>query len=267
MSLPRYELDDQVAIVTGAGRGIGRAIAIRLAREGARVVVSDVDGRAAEKVADEVRSLGRDALALQADVARKSEVERLISTTKNKMDAIDILVNNAGVATIRPLMEVDEATWDLMQNINVKGVLFCTQAAAVQMILQKRGRVINLASGAGKVAPAPELGLGAYSASKFAVIGLTKSFALELAPYGILVNCICPGIVDTPMWDLIDREAAKRQGVQIGSVKAKNVSSIPVGRIQNPQDVANIVAFLSSADSSYITGQAVDASGGLIMFD
>jgi meso-butanediol dehydrogenase / (S,S)-butanediol dehydrogenase / diacetyl reductase len=262
--MPRYELDGQVAIVTGAGRGIGRAIALRLAKEGADVVVSDIDMHGAESVASEIRSLGRKGLALVADVSKKPQADAMVAETKSRFGKLDILINNAGVAVIRPLMETDEASWDFVQSVNVKGILFCTQAAAKEMMVRKSGRIINMASGAGKTAPARELGLGAYSVSKFAVVGLTKSFANELAPFGILVNCICPGIVDTPMWDAIDREAAKRENVPIGSVKARAVATVPVGRIQQPEDVANVIAFLASSDASYITGQAVDASGGLI---
>ena len=152
-------------------------------------------------------------------------------------------------------------------NVNAKGVLFCSQAAARQMITQgDGGRIINNASGAGKIAPGKDTPLGAYAASKHAVVGLTKQLGLELSSHRILVNCICGGIVDTPMWDLIDREIAQLEEAPVGSVKARAVAGIPLGRIQQPEDVANMVAFLASSDASYITGQAFNVCGGILPY-
>jgi len=152
-------------------------------------------------------------------------------------------------------------------NVNAKGVLLCIQAAAQQMIAQGTGgRIINNASGAGKIAPGKGTPLGAYAASKHAVVALTRQFGLELAEHQILVNCLCAGIVDTPMWDLIDREVAALEGVSEGSVKARAVAGIPLGRIQHPEDVANMVAFLASSDASYTTAQTFDVSGGLMPY-
>ena len=190
-----------------------------------------------------------------------------MSETVARFGKLDILVNNAGIAIIASLMDTDEATWDALMNVNAKGVLLCSQAAAQQMIDQGNGgRIINNASGAGKTAPGRGTPLGAYAASKHAVVALTKQFGLELSPHGILVNCVCPGIVDTPMWDLIDREIAQLEDAPVGSVKARAVARIPVGRIQQPEDVANLIAFLVSEDSSYITAQAVNVSGGLLPY-
>ena len=152
-------------------------------------------------------------------------------------------------------------------NVNAKSVLLCSQAAARQMIEQGGGgRIINNASGAGKIAPGKGMPLGAYAASKHAVVALTKQMGLELSDHGILVNCVCAGIVDTPMWDLIDRETAAQQGVPVGSVKAQAVAGVPLGRIQQPEDVANLVAFLASDDASYMTGQTYNVSGGLLPY-
>jgi meso-butanediol dehydrogenase / (S,S)-butanediol dehydrogenase / diacetyl reductase len=151
-------------------------------------------------------------------------------------------------------------------NVNAKGVLLCTQAAARQMILQgDGGRIINNASGAGKIAPGRHP-LGAYAASKHAAVALTKQFGLELAPHGILVNCVCAGIVDTAMWDLIDKEVAALERLPIGSVKQQAVDSIPVGRIERPEDVANMIAFLASDDADYITATALNVCGGLLPY-
>ena len=265
--MPRYNLEGQVAIVTGAGRGIGRAIALRLAREGCLVTVADLDGETAAQVAAEVRKLGGQALAHQVDVTCKEEVERMVGKTCEQLGNLRILVNNAGIGAVAPLLETDEKTWDALMNVNAKSVLLCSQAGARQMIEQRGGgRIINNASGAGKIAPGKDIPLGAYAASKHAVVALTKQMGLELSEHGILVNCVCAGIVDTPMWDLIDRETAARRGVEVGSVKAEAVAGIPVGRIQQPEDVANVVAFLASDDASYMTGQTYNVSGGLLPY-
>ena len=265
--MPRYDLEGQVAIVTGAGRGIGRAIALRLAQEGCRVTVADLDGETAAQVSAEIQELGGRALALQVDVTRRDDVERMVRQTTAALGSLRILVNNAGIGAIAPLLETDEETWDALMNVNAKGVLFCSQAAARQMIAQGGGgRIINNASGAGKIAPGKYLPLGAYAASKHAVVALTKQMGLELSDHGILVNCVCAGIVDTPMWDQIDRETAARQGVPVGSIKEQAVADIPLGRIQQPDDVANMFAFLASADASYMTGQTYNVSGGLLPY-
>ena len=152
-------------------------------------------------------------------------------------------------------------------DVNAKGVLLCSQAAARQMIGQNSGgRIINNASGAGKIAPGKDTPLGAYAASKHAVVALTKQMGLELSPHHILVNCVYAGIVDTDMWDLIDREIAKLEGVPVGSVKARAVAGIPVGRIEQPEDIANMVAFLSSEDANYITAQTLNVCGGILPY-
>jgi acetoin reductase-like protein len=265
--MPRYELDGQVAIVTGAGRGIGRAIARRLAQEGASVAVSDLDVENAAGVADEITAAGGKAISFRTDVSRKADADRVVEDTVAHFGRLDILVNNAGIGAIVSLLDTEESTWDALMNVNAKGVLLCSQAAARQMIAQgDGGRIINNASGAGKMAPGKDIPLGAYAASKHAVVAITKQMGLELSPHGILVNCVCAGIVDTPMWDLIDREVAKLQGVPVGSVKAGAVASIPVGRIEQPEDVANMFAFLASEDANYLTAQTYNICGGILPY-
>ena len=265
--MPRYELDGQVAIVTGAGRGIGRAIARRLAHEGASVAVSDLDVENAAGVADEITAAGGKAISLRTDVSRKADAVRVVEDTVAHFGRLDILVNNAGIGAIVSLLDTDESTWDALMNVNAKGTLLCSQAAARQMIAQgDGGRIINNASGAGKMAPGKDIPLGAYAASKHAVVAITKQMGLELSSHGILVNCVCAGIVDTPMWDLIDREIAKLQGVPVGSVKASAVASIPVGRIEQPEDVANMFAFLASEDANYLTAQTYNICGGILPY-
>jgi meso-butanediol dehydrogenase/(S,S)-butanediol dehydrogenase/diacetyl reductase len=261
--MPSYDLQGQVAIVTGAGRGIGRAIALRLAREGAQVTVADIDELNAAGVAGEIAAKGGQALALKVDVTHREAAERMVQETVAKFGRLDILVNNAGIVAVAPLLETDEATWDALMNVNAKGVLFCSQAAARQMIAQGGGgRIINNTSTLGRIAPGKALPLGAYAASKHAAVALTRQMGLELAAHGILVNAVCPGVVDTDMWALIDRESAKLADVPPGSVKAGAVARLPIGRIQQPEDVANLVAFLASSDASYMTGQTYDVSGG-----
>jgi meso-butanediol dehydrogenase/(S,S)-butanediol dehydrogenase/diacetyl reductase len=265
--MPRYDLDGQVVIVTGAGSGIGRAIARRFAHEGARVTVADINERQAREVAAEIEADGGAALALAVDVTRRQQVDRMVDATVDRFGRLDVLVNNAGVGAVAPLLDTDETTWDLLMNVNAKGTLLCSQVAARRMIAQgEGGRIINNASGAGKIAPGRDTPLGAYAASKHAVVGLTKQLGLELSPHQILVNCVCAGIVDTAMWDLIDREIARLRGVAVGSVKAEAVASIPLGRIEQPEDVASMVVFLASPDASYVTGQTYNVCGGILPY-
>jgi meso-butanediol dehydrogenase / (S,S)-butanediol dehydrogenase / diacetyl reductase len=264
----RYEeLRGKVAIVTGAGRGIGRAIALRLTQEGAAVAVTDVDTATAEQTARAIAEKGGKALALEVDVLNEKQIDLMISKTGEKLGALEIFVHNAGVGAVGRLIDTDAKTWDWIMNVNAKGTFLACKAAALQMIKQgKGGRIIINASGAGKIAPGKDMPLGAYAASKHAVVGFGKQLGLELSSYRILVNCICPGIVDTPMWDLIDRETAKIRGVPVGSVKSGAVASTPLGRIQTPEDVANVVAFLASDDASYITADAMNCAGGLLPY-
>ena len=253
--------------MTGAGRGIGRAIALRFAEEKAHVTVTDINEENARGVVQEITEAGGRALPLKVDVTDKADAERVVRETVKQFGRLDILVNNAGIGVIAPLMDTGEDMWDVLMDVNAKGVLLCSQAAARHMIAQgSGGRIINNASGAGKIATGKDVPLGAYAASKHAVVGLTKQMGLELSSHGILVNCVCAGIVDTPMWDLIDREVAKLEGAPLGSVKARAVERIPLGRIEKPEDVANMVAFLASSDASYITAQALNVCGGMLPY-
>ncbi|MBM3264963.1 MAG: glucose 1-dehydrogenase [candidate division Zixibacteria bacterium] len=265
--MPSYDLGGQVAIVTGGARGIGRAIALRLAHEGANVAVADVNTDGAAETVHDIERIGGDACALCVDVTRKTDADRMVLDTVGRFGRVDILVNNAGVGAVAPLLDTDEATWDALMNVNAKGVLLCSQAAARRMIEQGwGGRIVNNASGAGKIAPGKDIPLGAYAASKHAAVALTRQMGLELSSYHILVNCICGGIVDTDMWNLIDREIARLEQAPAGSIKTRAVASIPVGRIQQPEDIAGMVAFLASADAGYITAQTFNVCGGILPY-
>jgi acetoin reductase-like protein len=265
--MPAYDLDGKVAVVTGAGRGIGRGIALRLAAEGATVLVTDIDEENAVAVAEEIAAQGGQAAALRVDVTSRADAQKMVREAVDRFGRLDILVNNAGIGAIGPLIDADEETWKRVMDVNAKGVFLCSQAAARQMISQgEGGRIITNASVAGKRAPGKDMPLGIYAASKHAVVGLTKQLGLELSSYQILVNCVCPGIVDTPMWDQIDREIANLRGMPVGSVKAEAVAGVPLGRIQQPEDVANVVAFLASSDAGYITAQTFNVSGGMLPY-
>jgi NAD(P)-dependent dehydrogenase (short-subunit alcohol dehydrogenase family) len=246
--------ESKVAVVTGARRGIGRAIAVALASAGAAVVVSDIDLPDAEKVAEEIRALGRRSLALKANVSIKSDVQRMMDITVEKFGAINILVNNAGTYVAAPILEQDEESWDRVIDVDLKGVFLCTQAAAKYMIKQGGGKIVNIASFNGMqhgvtIRSAP------YSSAKGGVIAFTANAALQLAKYKINVNAVCPGSVLTPMSEGL---------VSNPEWMASLLKVIPWGRIGQPEDIAKAVLFLASADAEYITGVLLPVDGGLM---
>lgn len=245
-----------IAVVTGAGRGIGRAIALRLARAGMAVGVTDVDGGAAEHVAGEVRGLGAPGMATAADVTDFGAVRLAVKAVEEKLGPIDVLVNNAGWDRLEPFLENDPALWDRLIAINLKGVLHATRAVAEGMVARGRGRVISIASDAGRVGSTGE---AVYAACKAGIIGFSKSLARELARHGITVNVVCPGPTDTA---LLAEVGASERG---GKIVAGMQRAIPLGRLGQPEDVAGAVAFLASDEAGFITGQVLSVSGGLTM--
>ena len=247
-------------MVTGAGRGIGRAIALRLAMEGADVLVAELDAASGAETVRAVEAQGRRARFAGTDVARPEASRAAVAAALEAFGRLDVLVNNAGVVRSRPLLDVTEADWDRTFSVNARGLFFCLQAAAREMAGRGGGSIINLASIAGRWGRPL---LADYAASKAAVISITQSAALALAPRGVRVNAVCPGVVDTAMWAQIDREWGESVGARPGEVLAARVAGIPLGRIETPEDVAGLVAFLASDAAAYITGQAINVCGGL----
>jgi len=242
------ELKDKVAIVTGAGQGIGRGIALALAKDGAKVVVADITDKRFE-VAKEIEAMGSQGLAVKCDVSNREDVASMVKEALNKFGRVDILVNNAGIYPFKPFAEMTEQDWDRVLNVNLKGTFYCVKAVLPKMIEQRYGKIINLASIAGAVVGFPSL--VHYSASKAAIAGFTKSLALEVAQHKINVNAIAPGPIDTP--------GTKAPDVTIIEQTKK---MIPLGRMGLPQDIANLVVFLASDKSSFITGQCIVSDGG-----
>ena len=255
---------DQVAIVTGAGQGIGRAIALRLARDGMRIVVCDIRADLAESVTSEIRALGRKALPVTADVTSIVDRQRLFATTLAEFQHLDVLVNNAAIQRIALPLDVTEEHWDAMMNVNAKAVYFCCQLALEHMRKQRSGRIVNLASIAGKTAST--IYHPVYNVTKAAVIAMTKTFAYTVANEGIRVNSVCPGVIDTAMQDQVDREISRVTGLSPTEVHAERASRIPLGHLGDGDDVAGVVAFLIGPDSSYMTGQAINVTGGLVTY-
>ncbi len=256
-------LRDKVAIVTGGGRGIGRAICERLASEGAVSVVADLNEGDAERTAASIETAGGRAFGLPLDVTKQAEIDGLVETVVARAGRIDVLVNNAGVFDLSPLLEQGRDSWDRIHDVNVKGLFFMLQAAARQMAAQgEGGRIINLASQAGRRGEAL---VANYCASKAAVISITQSAALALTENNITVNAIAPGIIETPMWSVVDGLFAKSQNLPSGEPKRRAVEAIPAGRIGEPEDVAAAIAFLASNDAAYITAQTLNVDGGNVM--
>ena len=243
-------LQGQTALVTGASRGIGKAIAISLAKEGAEVIVnysSSVEN--AKKVVSEIKSLGGKAYHLQADISNENSVNELIKTVLEKNNHIDVLVNNAGITKDGLLMRMKTDDWQKVLDLNLSGVFYCTRAVSRQMLKQKRGRIINITSVVGLMGNA---GQANYSAAKAGVVGLTQSTAKEFASRGITVNAVAPGFISTDMTKELNSEAI--------------LSAIPLGRFGEPEDVAGVVRFLAADPSAaYITGQTIQVDGGMVM--
>ena len=244
---------DKVVIVTGAGRGIGRAIALAFAAEGAKVVVSDVHGDSATRVAMLIGDIQGDALAVEVDVSKASQVARLVQKTLEAFGTIDVLVNNAGVLRPTRLEDISEEEWDWLMDINVKGVFLCTKAVLPTMRSRGGGKIVNLASIAGR--STSTFGGAHYTTSKSAVLGLTRHAAREMAQYHVNVNSVSPGSIDTEMVREYSTAEEREE-------EAKNV---PLGRFADPQEVARVVLFLASQEASYITGATIDINGGLLM--
>jgi len=246
------ELDGKVAVVTGGARGIGKAICQSLAREGASVIVCDIDYEGAEETASEIRNQGFSAFAFKLDVSCGKEVKKVFKEILEKFKRVDILVNNAGVTSLVPLEEMSEEEWDRVMAVNLKGPFLCSQAVMKAMMSQREGKIVNISSLAGKVGG---IVVGAnYSASKAGVISLTKSFAKKMAPYGVNVNAVCPGQIKTRMTDIWSEKDKK-----------KFIEQIPLGHFGEPEDIAEAVLFLVSRRAKFITGEVVDVNGGIFM--
>lgn len=253
--MDRRRLEGRVALVTGAGNGIGRAIGRALASDGAIVAITDVDLDFARETAEEIEN----AFPLQLDVTSRASAESAVTTIEHELGPIDILANNAGVSTMAPVWELTERDWDFNFDVNAKGVFIVTQAVLPSMMERRRGSIVNTASMAGKKGVPL---LAHYAASKWACIGFTKSCAVELGPFGIRVNCVCPGYVATSMQE---RELVWESGARalsIETVMEEYVSKTPLGRMQMPEDVARVVAYLASDDAEFLTGAAIDITGG-----
>jgi 3-oxoacyl-[acyl-carrier protein] reductase len=242
-------LDKKVALVTGSGRGIGKAIAIMLAKEGADIIVNDMDPDSAARTAEEILSIGRKSLVSVANVVVRTEVESMFEAIKEKFGRLDILVNNAGITRDSLFLKMTEEDWDQVLAVNLKGVFNCTQFAVKMMSEQKGGKIVNLSSASGQMG---NIGQANYAASKAGVIGVTKTLAKELARFNINVNSVSPGFINTPMTEKVPDK-----------VRDMIINNIPLRRPGEPEDVAKAVKFLVTDDSDYITGQTIACNGGL----
>ncbi len=247
-------LDGRVAFVTGAGRGIGAATALRMAEEGARVALADVDTEGCQQVAAELSKIGSEGLVLRCDVTDSAVVQEAVDKTASHFGRLDILVNNAGVVRDNLLFKMPEDDWETVMNVHLKGAFLCSRAAQKYMVQQKYGRIVSLSS----TAALGNRGQANYSSAKAGLQGLTRTLAIELGPFGITVNAVGPGFIDTEM----TRSTARRRGLDPDAVIAEASKIIPVRRVGQPRDVANVICFLCSEEASFVNGQVIYVAGG-----
>ncbi|HEX2988503.1 MAG TPA: glucose 1-dehydrogenase [Chloroflexota bacterium] len=255
-------LEGKVALVTGAGSGIGRAIAVRLAGDGARIVAADLNPEGATETISKIEAAGGSGSAVQVDVRDVSSLQAMVDGTVERFGRIDILVACAGIVQTKRMRDITPEDWDRIFSVNSRGLFFTMQLVSKQMERQGSGVILNMSSAAAR---GPRPMYTHYAASKAAVISITRSAAASLAPSGVRVNAICPGIVETPMWDQIDREYAAESGRPLGEHRRQRAKEIPLGRLETAEDVASAAAFLVSDDASYITGQTLNVDGGINM--
>ena len=244
-------LKGQTAVVTGGARGIGKEIALSLARDGANIVIADLMTEQSEETAEEIKKLNCKALIQKVDISKTADVENMVQNTINEFKTLDILINNAGVTRDTLMVRMKEEDWDFVLKVNLTGTFNCSKAAAKYMMKQKKGRIVNIASIVGVMGNA---GQANYSASKAGIIGLTKTSARELASRNITVNAVAPGFIDTEMTRSLNE-----------NIKQQLKEQIPVGKLGRPEDIANCIKFLVSDDASYITGQVIHVNGGMLM--
>lgn len=261
--------EEKVVLVTGSGQGIGRGCALRFAGEGAHVIITDINSETAEKVASEAREAGGKGFVVLADVRMPDQVQSMVSKVLDEFGRIDILVNNVGgraivKAVAGHVIELDEKRdWDPVFEVCLKTTFLCSKYVGREMVRRGYGKIINISSMAGKDFAVKKL--LAYSAAKAGVIRITQILALELAPYGINVNAVCPGFVQTPLLDKVWQNRAEAEGISFEEVRQRDLDTIPLGRIGQPEDIGAVVAFLASEDASYMTGQAINVTGGILM--
>lgn len=257
------ELNDKTALITGAARGIGKTIALRFAQEGAKIALNDINKESLEDTAREIKKVSRERVIYKrADISKSKEVKELAQYVTEELGVIDILINNAAISQIVSFLDTSEKLWDRTMEVNLKGAFLCCQAVIPGMIKKGKGKIINMSSQSGKRGSKWH---AAYCVSKFGIIGLTQSLALELAPYRINVNAVCPGVVFTSLWEEQAADHARREGIEEKEVKENLLKNIPLARLGTPEDVANLVLFLASSRSDYITGQAINLSGGSVL--
>jgi len=247
-------LEGRVAFVTGAGRGIGAATALRMAEEGARIALADIDGEGCKQVLAELNSIGAEGLALHCNVADSAMVQDAIDKAAQQFGRLDILVNNAGVLRDQLLFKMSEEEWDTVLSVHLKGAFLCSRAAQKYMVEQKYGRIVSLSS----TSALGNRGQANYSSAKAGLQGFTRTLAVELGPFGITANAVAPGFIDTEM----TRSTARRQGLDPDQVIAQASKTIPVRRVGQPRDIANVICFLASEEAGFVNGQIIYVAGG-----